>query len=313
MKKDKLLFKAFAGKKVLVLGGTGSVGSEIVKQLLQYNPKQIRVFSRDDTKQFLLERELEHINKNKIDIRFLIGDIRDKDRLDKAFGEIDIIFHAAALKHVPYCEYNPFEAVRTNVDGTQNVIDIALKHKVKKVVAISTDKAVYPASVLGVTKLLMEKMVISSRYYGGLSQTIFSVVRFGNVLNSRGSVIPLWIDQVKRGGPVTVTDKNMSRYFMKISDAVNLVFIAITKMKGHEIFVLKMPEYNIYELAQKTILEHSNGKKVKIKITGARKGEKMKERLFTQEEEPYMIENGLFYVILPDKQLLKERRNFYNS
>lgn len=296
----KDLLKTFKNKKILVTGGTGSIGSEIVRQLLQYEPAQIRIFSRDEGKHFFFQQELEKISY-KIDIRSLIGDVRDKERLNRAMGNIDIVFHAAAMKHVPFCEYNPFEAVKTNVQGTQNVIDMALKHNVEKMVAISSDKAVYPSSIMGITKLLMERIIINANYYLGESVTKFSVVRFGNVINSRGSVIPLWIDQIQKGGPVTITDKKMKRFFMTIPDAVKLVFIATANMKGREIFVLKMKERSIYELAKEVIAEHGHGKKIAIKITGAREREKITEKLFTDEEKKLMIDKKSYYVVYPEK------------
>ena len=258
--------KIFKGKRVLVTGGTGSIGSEIVRQLLQYSPKQIRIYSRDETKQYHLHQELSHSPKNLKQLRFLIGDVRDKDRLNRAFNDIDIVFHAAALKQVPFCEVNPFEAVKTNVNGTQNVLDLAIDHHVEKMVAISTDKAVYPNTFMGITKLMMERMVISAPNYSAYPEIKFAAVRFGNVLNSRGSVVPTWLEQIKKGGPVLVTDKNMERFFMSISEAVHLVFSAVAKMLGSEIFVLKMPKYKIYDLAQELIRRHSNGKPVKIKV-----------------------------------------------
>lgn len=295
------LNKVFGNKVILVTGGTGSIGSEIVRKLLPYKPKQIRVFSRDETKHHFLQNELEQIKKN-IEIRHLIGDIRDRERLDKAFLNVDIIFHAAALKHVPYCEYNPFEAIKTNVHGTQNVIDLALKHNVSKVIGISTDKAVYPNTVMGITKLLAERMLIGANNYLGEADTKFSVVRFGNVINSRGSVIPTWIEQIKNGRPITVTSKKMSRFFMSIEEAVDLIFLASAKMRGQEIFVLKMKEENIYDLAKKTIEANSNGKKVSIRITGARDREKFSEMLFTNEEKESMLEEDLYYVIFSSKK-----------
>lgn len=304
----------FNGKIIIVIGGTGSIGSEIVRKLIKYRPKQIRVFSRDESKHHFLEQEIGNL-VNGCEIRYLIGDIRDKERLDKAFFGVDIVFHAAALKHVPYCEYNPFEAIKTNVYGTQNVIDMALKHDVDKVITISTDKAVNPNTIMGVTKLLAERMVIGAEGYLGDAKTKFSVVRFGNVLNSRGSVIPTWIEQIKKGGPVTVTDKNMTRFFMSIGEAVDLIFLATEKMHGQEIFVLKMPEENIFELAKETISKYANGKKIGIKLIGVREREKIKERLFTDEEKESMLETELFYVILPNKNLyrsvIKDKRFHY--
>lgn len=301
-------FKAlFKNKKILVTGGTGSIGSEIVRQLINFNPKQIRIYSRDESKQYHLQHDLNYFTHNKDVLRFLIGDIRDKDRLDRAFNDIDIVFHAAALKHVPFCEDNPFEATKTNVHGTQNVLDLAINHSVEKVIAISSDKAVNPNTFMGITKLMMERMVIAAANYSGQTKTKFAAVRFGNVINSRGSVIPLWIDQIKKGGPVTVTDKKMERYFMTIKDAVDLIFLSTSKMLGSEIFVLKMPKYNIYELAQEVINRYGNGKKIAIKITGVRKREELDERLFTDEEEQLIIDSGLFNIIQPSPEEYKKR------
>lgn len=306
--------KIFNNKSILITGGTGSIGSEIVRQLTKYKPKHIRIYSRDDSKQYALEQELQMLGRKKDNIRYLIGDVRDKERLDLAVQGVDIIFHAAALKHVQYCEYNPFETIKTNIYGMQNIIDLAIKHRVKKVIAISTDKAVYPDTIMGITKLMMERMMISSFNYMGNTDIKFAVVRFGNVIGSRGSVIPTWIDQIKHGGPVTVTDKHMIRYFMSIPDAVNLVFSASQITKGREIFVLKhMQRKNIYELAKQTIQEYGNGKKIKIQITGIREREKIDEKLFTDEEVETMIETKDFLIVLPEKELVHERMSYYKK
>lgn len=304
--------KTFQGKRILVTGGTGSIGSEIVRKLLHYSPKQIRVFSRDEFKQHQLQYELNSPRNNKV-MRYLLGDIRDKDRLDRAFSDIDIVFHAAALKHVTFCEFNPFEAVKTNVHGTQNVIEMAIDHRVEKMVSISTDKAVNPSTFMGITKLMSERMVIAAPNYSGHPEIKFAVVRFGNVFNSRGSVVPLWIDQIKKGGPVLVTDKNMERFFMTIPDAVNLVFSAISTMLGSEIFVLKMQKYKILEIAQELIKRFGDEKEIKIKEIGAREREKSDERLFTIEEEELMIDGGPFHIILPKRELYKKRKNMYKK
>jgi|SRR3989344_4249271 len=305
-------FKIFNRKNILITGGTGSIGSEIVRQLIKnHRPKQIRVYSRDESKHYFLQKEIEEINTKKIDIKFLIGDVRDKERLDKAFRNIDIVFHVAALKHVPFCEYNPFEAIKTNIYGTQNVIDLSIEHNIEKVIAISTDKAVNPNTIMGISKLMMERMIVSSSSYIGPSKTKFCVVRFGNVLNSRGSVVPLWIDQIKKGKDVTVTDKNMKRFFMTIPEAVSLIFLATSNMRGQEIFVLKMPEKNIYKLAQETIKRYAHGKNVKIKITGARDREKIVEHLHTDEEKKLMIEKDKLFIIFPNKKQLLNNLDKY--
>lgn len=309
----KELSSCFRNKRILVTGGTGSIGSEIVRQLLKYEPKQIRIFSRDETKQFHLYQELGDDENNLKKLRFLIGDIRDKDRLDRAFNDIDIVFHAAALKHVPFCENNPFEAIKTNVVGTQNVLDLAIDHHVEKMIAISTDKAVNPSSIMGITKLLMERMVVAAPNYSGHPEIKFSVVRFGNVINSRGSVIPLWLDQIKKGRPLTLTDEKMERFFMSITDAVNLVFTAASEMLGSEIFVLKMPKYNVYALAKEIIKRYGNGGEHKIKIIGAREREKLDEKLYTEDEQELMIDAGPFYIIQPNKETFRSRKLSYKK
>ena len=187
---------AFGDKRILITGGTGSIGSEILRKVLQYDPQVVRVFSIDEDAQFNLQQEL----GDRPNVRFLIGDVRDRERLGMAGEDVDIIFHVAALKHVPLCEYNPFEAVKTNVLGTQNVIDVAMKGEVDKLITISTDKAVNPVNVMGATKLLAERLTISANHYKGSRKTAFSCVRFGNVLYSRGSVVPLFREQIRKGG-----------------------------------------------------------------------------------------------------------------
>ncbi|MCL5072091.1 MAG: polysaccharide biosynthesis protein [Actinobacteria bacterium] len=275
--------------------------------MIKYKPKQIRIFSRDETKQYFLLNEISDI-KGKADIRCLIGDVRDKERLDKAFGKVNIVFHTAALKHVHFCEYNPFEAVKTNVYGAQNVIDLSIKHDVDKVIAISTDKAVNPVSVMGSTKLLMEKMFLSTRWYLGESNTKFSIVRFGNVLNSRGSVLPLWIEQIRKNKSITITDPNMTRYIMTIKDAVNLIFEAVKIMHGQEIFVLKMKQKRLSELADGQIKKYGNGEKIEIKVIGMRDGEKTHEELFTENEKKFIVKHKKMYIIVPYSDLFEKRK-----
>lgn len=288
--------KTLSGKVVIVTGGTGSIGSEIVHQLLKTRAKQIRIYSRDEHKQ----HELKHALPADKRLRFLIGDIRDKERTDFAFRGADICFHAAALKHVPACEYNPFEAVKTNIIGAQNIIEIALRNNMEKVLAISTDKAADPSSVLGASKLMMERLITAANATVGPAKTRFASVRFGNVLNSRGSVAELWHKQIAEGKDITVTDERATRFFMEIPDAVGLVFSALEHMQGGEIFVLKMkPSIRIVDFAKDTIQKHAKGKKVGIKLIGLRPGEKLHEVLLTEDESERALELRDMYVILP--------------
>lgn len=294
----------FKNKKILVTGGTGSIGSEIVRRLLKYKPRVIRIFSNDENATFEMRQEL----GDRKDVRFLIGDIRDKERLKRAMEEIDIVYHAAALKHVPLCEYNPFEAIKTNVLGTQNVIEAALEMGVEKVISISTDKAVNPINTMGATKLLAEKLTIDANFYKGLRKTIFSCVRFGNVTFSRGSVIPLLEKQIKAGGPVTITDPNMTRFMMSISDTTNLIFKATILAKGGEIFILKMPVVRIGDLVDIMIEEFADryGRKrkdIQRVITGPRPGEKMFEELMTEVEARTAFETDEMFIVLPQVEI----------
>ncbi len=288
--------KDFKGKVVLVTGGTGSIGSEIVRQLLATDVAQVRVFSRDEHKQYELRQDLGADSR----LRFLVGDIRDKDRLDYAFRGVDVCFHAAALKHVPICEYNPFEAVKTNVVGTQNIIEVSIKHNLEKVIAVSTDKAVAPESVLGASKLMMERLIIAANITTGPSHTRFACVRFGNVLESRGSVIHLWRKQIAQGGPVTVTDREATRFFMEVPDAVRLIFDTTRLMRGGEIFVLKMPKRSIVDFAEETIRTYAPNAKVEISFIGLRPGEKLHEALLTTEEEVRTLETDTLFIVLPE-------------
>ena len=222
-------------------------------------------------------------------IRFLIGDVRDKERIERAMEGIDIVFHIAAMKHVPSCEYNPMEAVKTNVIGTQNVITAAINNNVGKVILTSTDKTISPTNTYGATKLLAERLIVSANYYKGTSNTIFSAVRFGNVMGSRGSVIPLFKKQILENKEITVTDSGMTRFMMTLSQAVDLTLEACVRAQGGEIFVLKMPVINLKDLVDVTIEEVSkkyniNSEQIKIKEIGLRPGEKLYEELMTFEE-----------------------------
>ncbi len=289
-----------SGKRILVTGGTGSIGSTLVKKLLKHHPKQIRIFSRDEHKQFVLAQKL----KNPEVLRWQIGDIRDQARVHKAMNEIDIVFHTAALKHVPACEYNPFEAVQTNVIGTENIINSALQNNVERLISISTDKAVAPLNVMGATKLLAEKLVTSTIYHRGNRPLISSVVRFGNVIGSRGSVLPIFKSQYDSNQPITVTHENMTRFFLSIHEATNLVLKAATSMQGAEIFVLKMPAIRIADLA-KALVEilnktHKKDKSQKqIIFTEPRPGEKLDEIMMTEEEAQLAVENDDMFILRP--------------
>lgn len=307
--------KYFNGKTILVTGGTGSIGSEIVRQLLKYKPKQIRVYSRDEFKQFNLQNELNNLPIGFIS--YLIGDVRDKERLMMACEGVDIIFHAAALKHVPFCEYNPFEAVKTNVLGTQNVAECARNQNVENVVAISTDKAASPINTMGATKLLAEKIILNAQNYVGYRKTKYTVVRFGNVLGSRGSVVPLFIEQIKKYKEITLTDPQMTRFLISIPQAVNLVFKACVISKGKDLFILKMPVVNLLDLAEVMIdilskkYGYKNGQ-IKVKIIGKRKGEKKYEILISEEESNYIYENGDMFC-LTDEDIRYIPNGFHES
>ncbi|MGB5926287.1 MAG: UDP-N-acetylglucosamine 4,6-dehydratase family protein [Dehalococcoidia bacterium] len=299
----------FRGKNILVSGGSGSIGSEIVKKLLQYEPKVVRVLSNDENCLFNLEQELQGYSN----LRFLAGDVRDKERLQHAVEDIDFVFHAAALKHVPLCEYNPFEAVKTNVLGTQNVIETAMEEEVEKLITISTDKAVNPVNVMGATKLLAERLTISANYYKGLRETAFSCVRFGNVLDSRGSVVPLFQTQIEKGGPVTLTEPNMTRFVMSIPKAVELVLKAAEIAQGGEIFIFKMPAFRIGDLAKAMIEELApqygyNPESIKVEITGKRAGEKMYEELLTADEAMNASETEDMFIITPAAKNQESKR-----
>jgi len=290
----------FQNKKILVTGGTGSIGSEIVRKVLNYEPKVIRVLSNDEDGLFSLGQELQGHPQ----VRFLLGDIKDKERVQRAAEGIDFIFHAGALKHVPLCEYNPFEAVKTNVLGTQNVIEVAIEEEADKLITISTDKAVNPVNVMGATKLLAERLTISANYHKGARKTAFSCVRFGNVLDSRGSVVPLFREQIRKGGPVVITDPDMTRFVMSIPEAVGLVLKAMEIAKDGEIFVFKMPTLRVSSLAEVMIEELApqygyDPKSIKVEVSGKRAGEKIYEELLTENEADNAREMEDMFIITP--------------
>jgi FlaA1/EpsC-like NDP-sugar epimerase len=286
-------------KVVLVTGGAGSIGSQLVRRILEFGPRAVRALDNNEAGLFDLEQDT-----GSASLRTFIGDVRDRDRLQRAIEGVDILFHAAALKHVPLCEYNPFDAVRTNVIGTQNVLDASLDGEVSKVVTISTDKAVNPTSVMGATKLLSEKLTISADSYKGRRKTVFACVRFGNVLDSRGSVVPVFKKQIANGGPVTITDPEMTRFILGIKSAVDLVLKAAEDAKGGEVYILRMPSIRIIDLAEvmrDELAERSGHRisEIKIEVVGRRAGEKTHEELMTEEETKHAVEVDDLYVLRP--------------
>ena len=301
---EEQLSNIFRNKKILVTGGTGCIGSEIVKSLLKYKPKVVRIFSNDEDSIFRMNQEI----GNEGNKRFLIGDIRDKERLIVAMNGIDIVYHTAALKHVPLCEYNPFEAIKTNVLGTQNLIESAITSGVKKVISISTDKAVNPINTMGATKLLSEKLIIDANFYKGPSETIFSCVRFGNVIFSRGSVVPLFEEQIRNKKMITLTDPNMTRFMMSIDNTVELVFKSTIIAKGGEIFILKMPVVKLGDLADIVIKKYAEKygykpNEIKKEIIGPRPGEKLFEELMTENEAKKAFETKDMLIIPPQAEI----------
>jgi len=298
------------GKRILVTGGTGTVGRELVRYLFSKKPEVVRIYSRDESKQFELIHEF---GVDRDDVRFLIGDVRDKDRLRRAMEEIDIVFHAAALKHVYSCEYNPFEAIKTNVFGIQNVIDAAMEENVSKVIFTSSDKAANPSNVMGTTKLLGEKLITAANYYKGNRKTVFTSVRFGNVVGSRGSIVPLFLEQIKKGGPVTITHPDMTRFVMGIDDAVKLIINAADWTRGGEVFVSKMDALRIADLIDVMIEDYApkfgfEPSKIKVKTIGVKAGEKLYEELMTDEEATRCLETEDAFILLPQlKELLPAR------
>lgn len=308
----KRLEDIFRGKKILVTGGTGCIGSEIVRSVMKYKPEVVRIFSNDENGTFHMMQETDdstakmmHEIPNK---RFLIGDIRDKERVRLAMEDIDIVYHAAALKHVPLCEYNPFEAIKTNVLGTRNVIEAALESGVDRIISISTDKAVNPTNTMGATKLLAEKLIIDANEGKGSKPTIFSSVRFGNVSFSRGSVIPLFEEQIRQKKPITITNPEMTRFMMSLSDTIELIFKASLFAKGGEIFILKMPVIKLGDLVDviiETYAEKYHYKKEDIekRIIGLRPGEKMFEELMTETEASVAYETDELLIIPPQLEM----------
>lgn len=279
----------FENKTILITGGLGFFGKRFVEILLsEHNPKSVRIFDNRELAQVEVERDLKDPR-----VRFFIGDVRDMTRLQRAMNGVDIVVHAAALKHVPVCEYNPIEAVRTNIEGAINVIDCAIDNGVEKVIAISTDKAVQPVNLYGATKMVAEKLFIQGNSYSGTGKTIFSCSRYGNVVGSSGSVIPLFLKQ-KEKGEITLTDERMTRFWITLDEGVKFVINCIDTMKGGEIFVPKIPSMKITDLVDAVAPD------TKKKIIGIRPGEKLEEVLLTSEEARHAKEFEKYFVIEPE-------------
>ena len=279
------------GKKILITGGTGSLGQALTKRLLEMNVDTIRIFSRNEEKQIKMENQFDDER-----LRFLLGDINDYERLKRAFENIDIVFHTAALKHVPKIEYNPFEAIKTNVIGSQNVINACLHENVEKAVAIGTDKAVSPLNTYGATKLLMEKLFVTANNFADPERHItkFISVRYGNAFGSSGSVIPVFLEQIKKNKKITITDSQMTRFSITMNEALDFILNATDSGKGSEIFVPKMRAYNIMDLkdAIQDLFEN-----VSEEIIGIRSGEKLHEMLINEDEIRYSWEYNNMYLI----------------
>lgn len=294
----------FKDKILLITGGTGSFGNAVLKRFIDTDIKEIRIFSRDEKKQDDMRHQL-----NNPKVKFYIGDVRDKRSVDGAMRGVDYIFHAAALKQVPSCEFFPIQAVRTNVFGTENVLDSAIEHGVKNVVVLSTDKAAYPINAMGISKAMMEKVAIAkARSLGEIAATTICCTRYGNVMASRGSVIPLWIDQIKAGKEITITDPNMTRYMMTLEDAVDLVLYAFKNGKNGDLFVQKAPVATLDVLAK--ALTGLYKSQTPIRTIGTRHGEKLYETLVTREEMAKSEDMGNYFRIPADNRDLNYDKYF---
>lgn len=278
------------GKIILITGGTGSFGQKFTETVLRdHNPDTIRIFSRGE----LLQQEMRMKFHDDPRLRFFIGDVRDRERIDRAIFGADIVVHAAALKQVPTCEYNPIEAVKTNIDGTINIINSAIDQGIEKAIAISSDKAVHPVNLYGATKMVMERLFIQANVYSGKRNTRFSCTRYGNVIGSRGSVVPLFLEQ-RKTGVITITDKRMTRFWLTLGQGVNFVIECLERMQGGEVFVPKIPSTRITDLAEAIAPE------AKTIVTGIRPGEKLHEILITEDEARHAKEFDKYFVVEPE-------------
>lgn len=291
----------FQDKTLLITGGTGSFGNAVLKRFLDTDIKEIRIFSRDEKKQHDMRVELQNEK-----IKFYIGDVRDYDSINSALNSVDYVFHAAALKQVPSCEFYPVEAVRTNILGTENVLNAAINNSVKKVICLSTDKAVYPINAMGMSKAMMEKIMVAKSRVSG--NTILVGTRYGNVMASRGSVIPLFLEQILNNKHITVTDPEMTRFMMTLNDAVELVLYAFKHGNSGDIFVQKSPASTIGELARAMIKIYDS--KVNIKIIGTRHAEKLFETLLAKEEVLVAEDLGNYYRVAADNRDLNYNKYF---
>jgi UDP-glucose 4-epimerase len=297
----------FKGKTLLITGGTGSFGNAVLKRFINTDIKEIRIFSRDEKKQDRMRHEL-HSDK----VRFHIGDVRDKYSLSWAMKGVDYIFHAAALKQVPSCEFFPMQAVKTNIIGTENVISAAIEQGVKRVIVLSTDKACYPINAMGISKAMMEKVAIaSSRTLGENAETVICITRYGNVMASRGSVIPLWIDQIKAKKEITITDPTMTRFMMTLRDAVELVLFAFANGHSGDLFIQKAPAATLETLAM--ALKELYQSDVPVRTIGTRHGEKQFETLVTREEMIKAVDMDKYFRIPCDDRDLNYEKYFENG
>ncbi|WP_290062112.1 polysaccharide biosynthesis protein [Paraclostridium bifermentans] len=297
----------FKDKVLLITGGTGSFGNAVLDRFLSTDIKEIRIFSRDEKKQEDMRRTYRNDK-----LKFYIGDVRDYNSIDFAMKGVDYVFHAAALKQVPSCEFYPMQAVQTNVIGTENVLNACINNKVKRVVCLSTDKAAYPINAMGISKAMMEKVAIAKSRQVNHEDTLITVTRYGNVMASRGSVIPLFVDQIKRGEDITVTDPNMTRFMMSLPDAVELVLYAFENARQGDLFIQKAPAATIECLA-KAITEVFGCNETGVKIIGTRHGEKLYETLATREELSKSEDCGNYYRICADNRDLNYDKYFSNG
>lgn len=294
----------FKNKILLITGGTGSFGNTVLRNFLDTNIKEIRIFSRDEKKQDDMRKSY-----NNEKLKFYLGDVRDINSLDDAIHGVDYIFHAAALKQVPSCEFYPMQAVQTNVVGTENVLNTAIKHKVKNVVVLSTDKAVYPINAMGISKAMMEKVAVAKSRNLTQKETVICCTRYGNVMASRGSVIPLFIEQIRNGKDITITDPNMTRFMMSLDDAVDLVMFAFKNGNNGDIFVQKAPASTVGLLAN-TLKKLLNKADYPVKVIGTRHGEKLYETLLTREEMVHAVDMGNYFRIPSDNRDLNYEKYF---